>query len=312
MAIKISLLGIGNMGRNHLRILSLLKNVEVVSIFDVNEIELKKISELYNVPYTINADEAISLADAVVVVTPTSTHFEYFLKCVGKVKYIFIEKPLADTLECGEEIKRLSQENNILIQCGFIERFNPVVKEMKRILENECVINADFERTNRLSSRITDVDVVLDLMIHDIDLALYLNGPVKEVVAFGQKENGIVAFASALFHHENSALSRVLASRMTEKKIRSIQITTDKSYIDCDLLRKELIIHQQSSTVQEAGKPYVISSLEQQVQVLPQEALLTELQAFIALCSGESVDIPDVEAGLNSLRISDKILNSIG
>ena len=108
------------------------------------------------------------------------------------------------------------------------------------------------------------------------------------------------------------ALSRVLASIMTEKKIRSVQITTDKSYIDCDLLRKELIKHQQSNTVQEAGKPYVISSLEQQVQVLPQEALLTELQAFIALCSGESVDIPDVEAGLNSLRISDKILNSIG
>jgi predicted dehydrogenase len=312
MTIKVSLLGIGNMGRNHLRVLSLLKDVEVVSVFDVNEVQLKKIAEQYKVPYTTDADEAISLADAVVIVTPTSTHYEYFLKCVGKVQNVFIEKPLADSLERGEEIKRLSIEHEMRVQCGFIERFNPVVKEMKRILATENVINSDFERTNRLSSRITDVDVVLDLMIHDIDLALYLNGPVKEVVAFGQKENGIVAFASALFHHENGALSRVLASRMTEKKIRSIQITTDKSYVDADLLRRELLIHQQSNTVQEADKPYVISSLEQQVQVLPQEALLTELQAFVGLCSGESVDIPDVEAGLNSLKISEQILSSIG
>ena len=312
MTVKISLLGIGNMGRNHLRILSLLKNVEVVSVFDVNEVELKKIAKQYDVPYTTNADEAISLADAVVIVTPTSTHYEYFLKCVGKVQYVFIEKPLADTLKRGEEIRQLSLDNNMKIQCGFIERFNPVVKEMKRILDTEGVINADFERTNRLSARITDVDVVLDLMIHDIDLALYLNGPVNKVVAFGQKEKGIIAFASALFHHENGALSRVLASRMTEKKIRSIQITTDKSYIDGDLLRKELIIHQQSNTVYEKDKPYVISSFEQQVQVLPQEALLSELQAFVALCCGEAVDVPDVEAGVSALVVSEQILNLIG
>jgi len=310
--VKVALLGIGNMGRNHLRILSLLKGVTVTHIFDVNETELQKLAEQYDVDYTTDVEKALEAAEAVIIATPTSTHYEYFMKCVGKVKNVFIEKPLADSLEKGVAIQKAAQEHGMSVQCGFIERFNPVVTELKRIMSDEGVVNADFTRTNRLSSRITDVDVVLDLMIHDIDLALYLNGAVKEVYAFGQKENGVVAFASALFKHENGALSRILASRMTEKKVRSIQITTDKSYIDGDLLRKELLIHQQSNTVQEADKPYVISSLEQQVQVLPQEALLTELQSFVKLCQGEMVDIPDVSAGLSSLQLSEQILQSIG
>ena len=154
----------------------------------------------------------------------------------------------------------------MFIQCGFIERFNPVVSELKRVLENEEVINIDFSRTNRLSSRITDVDVVLDLMIHDIDLALYLNGPVKSVVAHGKEEHGLVAFASALLHHENGSLSRVLASRMTE----------------------------------------------QQITVKPQEALLVEHQAFIAACNGDiSIELPTIDSGVDSLKISELILEQI-
>lgn len=312
MTLKVAILGIGNMGRNHLRILSMLKNVEVTNIFDFNEAELKKLSEQYQVPYTTNADEAISGTDAVVIVTPTSTHFEYFKLCAGKVKNVFIEKPLAETLEEALEIKALAENHDMYVQCGFIERFNPVVVELQRVLKNDEVINADFSRTNRLSSRITDVDVVLDLMIHDIDLALYLNGPVKSVLAYGKKENNLVAFASALIKHENGALSRVLASRMTEKKQRKIQVTTDKSYIDAELLRKELIVHKQSTVTQEAGQPYVVSSLEQQIEVKPQEALLVEHQAFISACNGQvNTNLPTIKSGVESLRISELILEQI-
>lgn len=312
MTLKVAILGIGNMGRNHLRILSMLKNVEVTNIFDFNEAELKKLSEQYQVPYTTNADEAISGTDAVVIVTPTSTHFEYFKLCAGKVKNVFIEKPLAQTLKEALEIKALAEKHDMYVQCGFIERFNPVVVELQRVLKSDEVINADFSRTNRLSSRITDVDVVLDLMIHDIDLALYLNGPVKSVLAYGKKENNLVAFASALIQHENGALSRVLASRMTEKKQRKIQVTTDKSYVDAELLRKELIVHKQSAVTQESGQPYVVSSLEQQIEVKPQEALLVEHQAFIAACNGEvSTNLPTIESGVESLRISELILEQI-
>ena len=312
MTLKVSILGVGNMGKNHLRILSMLKSVEVTNIFDVNEDALRELSKQYNVPYTVDADEAIDSAEAVVIVTPTTTHFDYFSKCVGKVQKVFLEKPLAKDLQDAESIRTLAKEHNIYVQCGFIERFNPVVSELKRIVDTEKVINIDLTRTNRLSSRITDVDVVLDLMIHDIDLALHLNGPVKSVVANGKEEAGLVAFASALLKHENGSLSRILASRMTEKKIRSIQVTTDQTYINAELLRKELFVNKQSMVTQEQDQPYTITSVEQQVSVKPQEALLLELQAFVSACSGNIAEgIPTVDCGVEALRVGDLILKEI-
>jgi predicted dehydrogenase len=312
MSLRVSILGIGKMGKNHLRVLSMLKGVVVAKIFDFNEDELKSLSEQYDVPYTLDAKEALEDVDAVIIVTPTSTHFDYFKLCVGKVTNVFIEKPLAESYAEAQEIKVLANANGMFVQCGFIERFNPVVAELKKILESTNVINADFFRTNRLSSRITDVDVVLDLMIHDIDLALYLNGPITNVVAYGNKEHGLVAFASAIFKHQNGSLSRVIASRMTEKKIRSIQVTTDDAYIDAELVRKELLVHKQSATTTNVDDSYIVSSLEQQIEVKPQEALLVELQAFISRCNGDqSAVLPDVDAGVESLRICQLVLESI-
>jgi predicted dehydrogenase len=310
--IKVSILGIGKMGKNHLRILNMLKNVQIEKIFDLNEEALIQLSKQYNVDYTTDVDDAVSGVDAVLIVTPTSTHFDYFKACVGKVKNIFIEKPLAANYQDGVKIAELAKEHGTFIQCGFIERFNPVVSELKNILKNDKVINADFTRTNRLSSRITDVDVVLDLMIHDIDLAIFLNGDVEEVFAFGTKENGLVSFASALLRHKSGSISRILASRMTEKKMRSITVTTETSFIDAELVRKEIVLHKQSKISQVEGQPYMISSLEQQVEVRQQEALLTELQVFIDACnSNHHPDIPTVEDGLESLRISEIILGQI-
>ena len=311
MGFRVSILGIGTMGKNHLRVLSMLKGVVVAKIFDFNEDELKSLSEQYGVPYTLNAEEALADVDAAIIVTPTSTHFDYFRLCVGKVKNVFVEKPLAESYAEAQEIKTLAKRNDMFVQCGFIERFNPVVAELKKILKTTKVINSDFFRTNRLSSRITDVDVVLDLMIHDIDLALYLNGPVKDVVAYGNKENGLVAFASAIFKHQNGSLSRIIASRITEKKIRSIQVTTEDAYIDAELVRKELQLHRQSATTN-VNDAYIVSSLEQKIEVKPQEALLVELQAFLARCAGDDfVDLPDVDAGVESLRVCQLVLESI-
>lgn len=312
MDLKVSILGIGIMGKNHLRVLSMLKGVVVAKIFDVNEDALKALSEQYAVSYTTNAEEALEGVDAAIIVTPTHTHFDYFNLCVGKVKNVFVEKPLAQSYEQAQNIKAIANEYGMFVQCGFIERFNPVVIELKKILKTTNVINMDFFRTNRLSRRITDVDVVLDLMIHDIDLALYLNGPVIDVVAYGKNEYDLIAFASALLRHQNGSFSRIIASRMTEKKIRSIQVTTDDAYIDAELLRKELQLHTQSATTKNTDDAYVVSSLEQQIEVKPQEALLVELQAFIARCAGDdSVDLPDVDAGVESLRVCQLILESI-
>lgn len=311
MTIRVAILGLGNMGRNHLRVLSMLKDVEVTKLYDINQDILIKLSREYNIPYTTDVMDAVQGVDAVMIVTPTSTHYEYFKLCVDKVKYIFIEKPLASDYSQALEMRELATKNQVFVQCGFIERFNPVIIELKRIIDGERVVNIDFTRTNRLSSRITDVDVVLDLMIHDIDLAIYLNGYIDKVVAFGRSESGLVSFASAILIHSNGSMSRILASRMTEKKIRLIQATTEDLFIEAELLKKDITLHLQSKISQDDDGPYTISCLEKQVEVKPQEALLVELQAFISRCNGSKFNVPDIDAGLSSLEISSLILEQI-
>ena len=183
---------------------------------------------------------------------------------------------------------------------------------MKKILDmSQQVVSVDFTRTNKLSSRITDVDVVTDLMIHDIDLSLNLNGSVKTVAAHGIRDGGMIGFASVLLTHNNGRFSRILASRITDKKIRSIQATCTDMFVDCNLLRKEIIILRQSEIKQSDGESYSISAHEETVEVRPQEALLSELQAFISSCSGEKIKVPDVNDGLNAMHICDQIQKAV-
>ena len=300
------------MGSNHLRTLSLLKEAEIQYIFDSSEDTLKQLSAIYNVPYTMNLDEAIRGCDAVYIITPTSTHFEYFQKCSPKVKNIFIEKPLAASLQDAIEIKKLAECNQNFIQCGFVERFNPAFVSLKKLVHDKEIINIDFIRTNKLSSRILDVDVVLDLMIHDIDLALTLNGPVKNIYSFGASEAGKIGFCNALLQHKNGAISRLLASRITEKKIRSVAVTTRDYYIEAELLKKTLIVHQQSEIIENQNKPYQINSVQQEIEVGFQEALLTENKVFLKNCINPPLEgTPDLISSLEASSVAQEIITNI-
>ncbi len=311
--LKVGLIGLGKMGQNHLRILSMLKSVSLEFIYDINVPQAEELANKYEVSLALDLEAALNDVEAVVICTPTSTHFEY-IRLVGKyVKNIFVEKPLTETQDESRQVLEYADVRKLNIQIGFIERFNPAIEELKRILtKNSPIINIDFTRTNKLSSRITDVNVITDLMIHDIDLALYLNGPVKTLTANGAIENGMVAFANATLHHLNGSYSRILASRITDKKIRLIQATCQDMFIDCDLLRKEIIINKQSVTNQRTNQPYTISSVEEMVAVLPQEALLNELQTFVAFCNGEEISNPNVNDGLNAAIVCDNIQQYIG
>lgn len=302
----------GKMGQNHLRILSMLKSVELSFIYDVNQEHVACLASNFNVMAAQDLDAVLPNVDAVVICAPTVTHAGYVRLAAKYVENIFVEKPLADSLSEAKAILTLATELNLNIQVGFIERFNPAVLQMKKILdESHQVVSVDLTRTNKLSSRITDVDVVTDLMIHDIDLALHLNGAVKTVAAHGIRDRGMIGFASALLTHDNGRFSRILASRITEKKIRSIQATCTDMFVNCDLLRKEIVILRQSELRQGEGEPYSISALEETVEVRPQEALLSELQAFIENCKGEKNIVPNVSDGLNAMYICDQIQNAV-
>jgi predicted dehydrogenase len=311
--IRIGLIGVGKMGQNHLRVLSLLKGVEIAFIYDANVSEAKKIAATYGVEAATDLYDKLDRVDAVVIASPTSTHAEVVKKVGGKVKNIFIEKPLAATLSEAQDLAEFATAQGLNIQIGFIERFNPAVQATKRVLKRSGrVISVDFTRTNKLSSRITDVDVVADLMIHDLDLAMYVNGPVKTVEAHGMAQGQLIDFVSALLTHVNGSFSRIQASRITEKKIRMIQATCLDMFVDCDLLRKEIKISRQSEISQLDGEPYTIASLEESIEVQPQEALLSELQVFVASCRGESSeDKPGTKDGLSAMIICDQVQRAV-
>lgn len=311
--VRIGLLGLGQMGRNHLRILSMLRDVDLAFVFDANSEHCQALAAQHGVAAVQDVEAAAADVDAIVVCTPTSTHADYIRRLAPRVKALFIEKPLAHSLEAAEAVAEAVQSHGTYVQVGFIERFNPAVIGLQRVMQDaERVINVDFTRTNRLSSRITDVDVIMDLMVHDLDLALYLNGPVRQVEAHGVVESGLIEFASAMLMHENGRFSRVQASRITEKKIRLIQATCSDRFVDCDLLRKEIIISRQSVTSNGGAGGYSISSQQDSVVVGQQEALLSELQAFVRVVQGgERLGLPDFAAGLASLEVSEAVRSAV-
>ena len=310
--LKVGLVGLGNMGQNHLRVLSMLKSVELVFVYDINAVIATRLAGAFGVQTHNDLEQLLPQVDAVVICTPTVTHGDYIRIAANHVKKIFVEKPLSKGLEEAKALVDFAAEHDLKIQVGFIERFNPAVQQLKSVLDKSAqVISIDFTRTNKLSARITDVDVVTDLMIHDIDLALYLNGPVRSVTAHGVAQGQMIDFASALLTHQNGRFSRIQASRITEKKIRTIQATCVDMYVNCELVRKELLINQQSEIRQQAGEPYTISAIEQTIAVQQQEALLTELQSFVAYCNGQDVQVPTAADGLQAADICDQIQKAV-
>jgi predicted dehydrogenase len=290
----------------------MLKDVELAFVFDADVDLAARLAAAHETRSGADLDVLLPLAEAIVICTPTTSHGEMIRRVAGHVASIFVEKPLSDSLAESRDLVEFARGRRLALQVGFIERFNPAVQQLKAVLDGSAqVISIDFMRTNKLSARITDVDVVTDLMIHDIDLALYLNGPVSAVTAHGVARGRMVDFASALLTHENGRFSRIQASRITEKKIRTIQATCTDMYVDCELVRKELLINRQSEIQQEAGGPYTISAIEQTIEVRPQEPLLSELQTFVALCRGEHPDVPMAIDGLRASEVCDQIQRAI-
>ena len=310
--LKVGVIGVGNMGQNHLRILTVLKSVAVEFIYDENEKLAADVSRRFDVFATNELISSLKSVDAVFICTTATTHYDVLLRVARFVRHVFIEKPMGHTSREADNIRRCALENDLNIQVGFIERFNPAVIALKNMLsKGEKILNIDFVRTNRLSDRVKDVDVVFDLMIHDIDLALFLNGEAVTVTSYGVVQDGMIVFASANIVHRNGSQSRVLASRVTEKKVRAIQITSNNCFINCDLLRKEIIINKQSSTVHETDQPYIITSTEEVVEVKPQEALLIEVQHFVSNALGMEVPVPTANDAVRASQLCQQIKESI-
>ena len=273
--IKISVVGLGQMGVNHLNNLLNIKNISLINIYD--KIKRKELANKYNTKFSENIKEVINNSDAIIIATPTTTHFKYFLECSKKIKNIFIEKPLVTDIKQFKKILQITKKKKINLKVGYIERYNPTIQLIKKILKKNKILNLDFIRTNNRQNKIKDTNIIFDIMTHDIDLALYLSGDVKRITSSGVKKRNKIKFAISTLEHKNKCITRILSNSECAKRIRTLNITTEKNYISANLLTREIII-----TKKNFGKKS--NNLEKKIYAPNKNALLEELKDFIKSC----------------------------
>jgi predicted dehydrogenase len=273
--IKISVVGLGQMGVNHLNNLLNIKNVNLINIFD--KIKKRELENKYNTKFSENIKEVINNSDAIIIATPTTTHYKYFLECSKKIKNIFIEKPLVTNVRQFKKILQITKKKKINLKIGYIERYNPTILLIKKILKKNKILNLDFIRTNNRQNKIKDTNIIFDIMTHDIDLALYLSGDVKKITSSGLKNRNKIKFAISTLEHKNKCITRILSNSECAKRIRTLNITTEKNYISANLLTREIIITKKNFDVKS-------NNSEKKIYAPNKNALLEELKDFVESC----------------------------
>lgn len=312
--IRVGIIGVGNMGTNHLRVYKRLPSLcEVVGIYDPHLEKAKALADKYKTTAYDNMDKLLDRIDAVSIVVPSQFHYEVAQKALLKGKHILIEKPI--TTSIGEAKKLINQavENGNILQVGHIERFNPAVRELKKILENEQVLAIDFKRMSPFDPRISEADVIQDLMTHDIDIVRYLF-PYEEfgtIQASGTAPySGQMAdYVVVLLELTNKIVVSMSASRITEEKIRRIDVHTKSSFITVDLVERKIIIARRTSVSfsTEQASTYRHESIIERVYVPNYEPLQEELESFLNTVQSQGTPIVTGEDGLFAVDIVERI-----
>ena len=237
--LKVGVLGAGHLGKIHLRLLNQSERYELVGFYDPNQEQAQKVVAEFGYTYFDNMDKLIEAVEVVDIVTPTLSHYECAKKAIAAKRHIFIEKPITSTVEEAEEIYRLLEANHLKGQVGHVERFNPAFLAAKSSIENPMFI--EVHRLAEFNPRGTDVSVVLDLMIHDIDVLLsVVHSPVKHIEASGvaviSKSPDIT---NARIEFENGCVANLTASRISMKNMRKSRFFQRDAYISVDFLEKK-------------------------------------------------------------------------
>ncbi|MBL6591899.1 MAG: Gfo/Idh/MocA family oxidoreductase [Flavobacteriaceae bacterium] len=230
--LNIAVIGAGHLGEFHIKLLKSSKLFNLIGFFDPNKSRVKEIIDKYNINF-IEIDKISSLVDAVIISTPTSFHYETAVKFLNNKKHVFVEKPITSTIEQANKLIEIKKNNKLIGQVGHVERFNSAFLNIKNAL------NPMFIESHRLSSypsRGTDVSVVLDLMIHDIDIVLSLvDSKITKISANGTKIiSSSPDIANARIEFENGCVANLTSSRLSLKKMRKMRVFQTDSYISLD------------------------------------------------------------------------------
>ena len=317
---KIGVVGAGHLGKHHIKHLSNPKGVDFVGVFDTNEDSLKNICDEFSVKPLQSLEELISLCEAVNIVTPTNTHFDIARKFLNQKKDVFIEKPLTNTVEEALSLINLAKTNECIVQVGHIERFNPRINKLKELVDNPHYI--EIERLAPFQARGTEVPVVLDLMVHDIDLILEMvNSPLESIQASGAKMmSNTIDLAHAHIKFQNGVVANLKSSRIAQNYVRKIRTYQKNFYSITDLMIPQIELYglEHHSMFSEKLKSQEVETNTgfktlYYEKFVPEnkDALLEEINDFIHCINTRSKPNVDGQAGANALEIALKIENEI-
>ncbi len=318
--IRVGLFGAGHLGKIHMQQWLQVSGVELVGFFDPNDEAAEEAIAQYGVQRYYTVESLLHVVDAVDIVTPTVAHFALAKQCLAQGRHVFIEKPLAHTLEEGRALVRMVAERKLKCGVGHVERYNPALLALKDNKIEPMFIEA--HRLAQFNPRGTDVSVILDLMIHDIDVMLHLvKSPVANISASGVAVMSETPdIVNARIEFENGCVANLTASRISLKKMRKIRLFQRDAYIGIDFLEKKTEVIRLKDGGEDAGMldfPVDLADGSQKVisiqmpEVAPSNAIHAELSAFIASIVNDSSPGVTVEDGFAAMEVAHAILEKM-
>jgi UDP-N-acetylglucosamine 3-dehydrogenase len=298
---KIVQIGIGGWGKNHTRILSQL-NV-LVAVCDSDSQKSKEYGEKYSINHYDTLDKLLISEefDAAFVVTPTSTHTEIARKLLQAKKHVFVEKPMTYKSEEGEELAKIAEKNKVLLTCGYIERFNPAVETVKKMVKEKKygnLVMLEFHRENRIPLHIKDVGIIYDTSVHDIDTANWLFEDMPHVIfaRAGKIKHEHEDYASIMLGYKNDKIAIISSNWITPNKVRKFNAVCTDATISSDFITQEI-------TVEKNDKSETIQNEKQ-------EPLMLEIQSFLGAIEGKNEQIIKAQEAVNVTKIAEAALLS--
>lgn len=319
--LKIGVLGAGHLGKIHIRLLKEIENYELVGFYDPNVEVASQLATEYGLKHFSNIQELIDEVDVVDIVTPTLSHYDCAVAALNSGKHIFIEKPVTNTLDEARNLMALAQKTGLQVQVGHVERFNPAYLAVKDLCNNPMFI--ETHRLAQFNPRGTDVSVILDLMIHDIDIILSLvKSPVKNISASG------VAVASknpditnARIEFENGCVANLTASRISMKNMRKTRLFQKDAYISIDFFEKEAEIVRMKDVEGDVDPFAMLIDVDtegNQKQIYFEKpkteevnAIKEELRTFALAIENNTQPIVTLEDGYKALEVATQIFEKV-
>ena len=317
--LKVGVLGAGHLGKIHLRLLQQSEKYELVGFYDPSQENTEKVIAEFGYKSFNSIDDLIDAVEVVDIVTPTLSHFECAKKAIEKGCHVFIEKPIAKTVIEAEAIKTLASQYHVLGQVGHVERFNPAFLAAKDMINNPMFI--ETHRLAEFNPRGTDVPVVLDLMIHDIDIILsVVKSKVKNVYASGISViSETPDIANARIEFENGCVANLTASRISMKNMRKTRFFQKDAYISVDFLEKKAEVVRMKEVPETPDEYAMILQNGEGVQkqiyfdnpiVTQNNAILDELETFADAINNNTTPVVTISNGTEALRVAQMVIDS--